>query len=153
MKQQSTFSTLLKEPLLHFLLIGAGLFLLFSQLNDDEIHDSQQIIIEKPRLTLLIDNYIKENNKKPSQKELQALFNKDIQEEILYREALAIGLDKNDKVIRHRLAQKMKYIFQDLSMTDDLSNDNEDYYKNLRTNYTIQLDESLQKEFNLSITK
>ena len=154
MHSPSTFSTLLKEPLVHFLLIGAGLFFLFFQLNSDEaLNNSQNIIIDKSKMTLLIDNFIKENNRKPTHKEQQTILNDDIQEEILYQEALAMGLDKNDKVIRHRLAQKVKYIFEDISMSDDLTNDNEDYYESLKSRYIILLNEDLKKEFNVSHPK
>ncbi len=154
MHKQSIFSTLLKEPLIHFLLIGAGLFFIFSQLNGDEdLNNTQQIIIDKSQLTLLLDNFMKENNRKPSHEEQQTLLSNDIKEEILYREALAMGLDKHDKVIRHRLAQKMKHIFEDMSISDDLSNENEDFYKTLKIRYSIIINEDLKKEFNLSFPK
>lgn len=154
MHKNNTFSALLKEPLLHFLLIGAGLFFLFSQLNSEEYtNNTQKIIIDKPRLTLLSDNFIKENNQIPTNKEKQTLLDNEIKEEILYREALAMGLDKNDMVIRHRLAQKIKYIFEDISMSDDLTNENKDFYENLKSHYQIIINEELKQEFNISTSK
>jgi len=118
------FSKLLKEPLLHFLLIGVGLFFLFSQLNsDEEPSNTQQIIINKSKLEVLSSTFIEENGRVPTDKEIQELLENDIREEVLYHEAMAMGLDKDDKIIRHRLAQKMKYLFEDVTMVDEPSDE------------------------------
>jgi len=117
MHEHSIFSKLLKEPLLHFLLIGVGLFFLFSQLNSDEQSgDTQQIIINKSNLAVLSGTFMEENGIPPTELELQALLETNIREEVLSREAIAVGLDKDDKIIRHRLAQKMQYLFEDVAM-------------------------------------
>jgi len=124
MYKHSIFSKLLKEPLLHFLLIGVGLFFLFSQLNsDEEASDTQQIIINKSNLEVLSGTFMEENNIPPTDKEIQELLENDIREEVLSREAIAIGLDKDDRIIRHRLAQKMQYLFEDVAMVDEPSDE------------------------------
>ncbi len=124
MHKHSIFSTLIKEPLFHFLLIGLGLFLFFSQLNKDkDTNNTQQIIIQKSKLAVLSNTFMEENSIPPTDKELQELLENDIREEVLSREAIALGLDKEDKVIRHRLAQKMTYLFEDVSIVDDPSED------------------------------
>ncbi len=124
MYKHSIFSKLLKEPLFHFLLIGVGLFFLFSQLNSDEEPSTrQQIIINKSILEILSSTFIEENGKVPTQKERQALLENEIREIVLYHEAIAQGLDKDDRIIRHRLAQKMKYLFEDITMVDDPSDE------------------------------
>ena len=120
MHEHSIFSKLLKEPLLHFLLIGVGLFFLFSQLNSDEQSgDTQQIIINKSNLAVLSGTFMEENGVPPTELELQALLETNIREEVLSREAIAVGLDKDDKIIRHRLAQKMQYLFEDVAMVSE----------------------------------
>jgi len=124
MYKHSIFSKLLKEPLLHFLLIGVGLFFLFSQLNsDEETSNTQQIIINKSILEVLSSAFIEENGRVPTRKEMQELLEDDIREEVLYHEAISQGLDKDDRVIRHRLAQKMKYLFEDVTMLDEPSDE------------------------------
>lgn len=124
MYKHSIFSKLLKEPLLHFLLIGVGLFFLFSQLNsDEEASDTQQIIINKSKLEVLSGTFMEENSIPPTDKEIQELLENDIREEVLSREAIAIGLDKDDRIIRHRLAQKMQYLFEDVAMVDEPSDE------------------------------
>ncbi len=122
MVKHSIFSKLLKEPLLHFLLIGAGLFFLFAQLNDrEDVSDTQQIIINKSKIAILSSIFMQENSIAPTDKEIQELLEKNIREEVLSREAIALGLDKDDRVIRHRLAQKMQYLFEDVAMVEEPS--------------------------------
>lgn len=123
-KHSSIFSKLLKEPLLHFLLIGVGLFFLFSQLNsDEEASDTQQIIINKSKLEVLSGTFMEENSVPPTEIEIQELLENLIREEVLSREAITMGLDKDDRVIRHRLAQKMQYLFEDVAMVDEPSDE------------------------------
>ena len=120
MQRHSIFSKLLKDPLLHFLLIGIGIFGLFSQLNsEEEPNNLQQIIIDQSTLNILSDDFMKDNARAPTHKEMQTLIESDIREEILYREAIVLGLDKDDRIIRHRLAQKTKYLFEDVALLDD----------------------------------
>ena len=124
MKKHSIFLKLLKEPLIHFLLIGAGLFVLFAQLNSEkEIDNSKQIIINKSKQNMLSTTFVKDNGREPTDKEMEELLEKSIREKILYNEAMAIGLDKDDKVIEHRLAEKMKYLFEDITVVEDPSDE------------------------------
>jgi hypothetical protein len=142
----SLFSKLLKDPLLHFLLIGLGLFFLFSQLNsEEEKNDTQQIIIDKSTLNILSDAFIKDKGRAPTQKEMQVLLEEDIREEILYQEALLLGLDKEDRVIRHRLAQKTKYLFEDVALLDDPSDDELKVFFNKNTNKYLDSSGALPK--------
>lgn len=124
MYKHSIFTKLLKEPLLHFLLIGVGLFFLFSQLNsDEEASDTQQIIVNKSKLEVLSSTFMEENSIPPTDKEVQELLENYIREEVLSREAIAIGLDQDDRIIRHRLAQKMQYLFEDVAIVEEPSDE------------------------------
>jgi len=124
MYTHSIFSKLLKEPLLHFLLIGVGLFFLFSQLNSDEdSSNKQQIIVNKSNLEILSGTFMEENSVPPTDKEIQELLENLIREEVLSREAITMGLDKDDRIIRHRLAQKMQYLFEDVAMVEEPSDE------------------------------
>ncbi|MEA1880700.1 MAG: hypothetical protein U9N11_08660 [Campylobacterota bacterium] len=154
MPKDTLLSKFLKEPLFHFLFIGAGLFFLFSQLNNEnKSMDKPQISITKSTLLLLTDKFTEDNGKTPTKKELQKLLEDKIQEQVLYHEALSMGLDKDDTVIQHRLAQKMKYLFEDITLDDSFKDDNEDFYVNLKSNYTILIDEEIRNEFNISVPK
>ena len=124
MYKQSIFSKLLKEPLLHFLFIGVGLFFLSSQQNSDEAsNNTDQIIINKSNLDVLNSTFLEDNGVPPTDKEIQELLETVIREEVLSREAIALGLDKNDRIIRHRLAQKMQYLFEDVAMVEEPSDE------------------------------
>lgn len=122
MPKQKLFSKLLGEPLFHFLLIGLGFFVLFSQLNtNDEGTDQKEIVITKAKIDVLTGSFLRERGRSPMSYEIQNLIKSEIREELLYREALNLGLDKDDGLIRRRLAQKMKYLFNDLSVVNKAS--------------------------------
>ena len=118
MTKHSKLSALLREPLFHFLLIGAAIFLLFSLINTTEDENDQQIIITKGKIKSLENAFIKAKDRQPTAEEMQQQLEYDIHEQVLYREAMAMGLDKDDMIIRRRLSQKMKYLFDDLSVVD-----------------------------------
>lgn len=120
MYKHSMFTKLLKEPLIHFLLIGVGLFFLFYQLNsDEETGSTQSIIINKSKIEALSSTFLESNGRESTPKEMRGLVEEDIREEVLYREAISIGLDKDDMIIRRRLIEKMKYLFEDLMFIDE----------------------------------
>lgn len=104
-----------KDPLFHFLLIGAGIFALFTWQADDDVSRPDQIIFTEARIDQLINLWERKWQRLPTQRELQGLIEQQIREEVLYREALAMGLDKNDMVVRRRMAQKMEFISNDLA--------------------------------------
>lgn len=105
----------LKEPLLHFLLIGTGLFMLYGWQSDDDELRPDQIVFTEARVDQLINLWERKWQRLPTQQELQSLIEQQIREEVLYREALAIGLDKDDQVVRRRMSQKMEFISNDLA--------------------------------------
>jgi hypothetical protein len=105
----------LKEPLFHFLLIGAGLFMLYGWQADDDALRPDQIVFTEAKIDQLINLWERKWQRLPTQKELQGLIEQQIREEVLYREALAMGLDKDDQVVRRRMSQKMEFISNDLA--------------------------------------
>ena len=105
----------LNEPLLHFLLIGAALFLLYGLQNEGYVNDDNRIVISKGNIDRLIALWEKKRQRPPTQIELQRMIEQQIREEVLYREALAMGLGKNDIIVRKRLAQKIEFISTDIA--------------------------------------
>jgi hypothetical protein len=101
---------LLREPLLHFLLIGVGLFLLYGALNGGKSQAPREIVISKARVEALAESFATVWMRPPTATELKGLVDDYIAEEIYYREAVAMGLDQDDTVIRRRLRQKMEFI-------------------------------------------
>jgi len=105
-----------KEPLLHFLVIGAMIFVVFSIANKEEAAVSgNKIVVSNAEIERLGYNWSKRWNRPPTETELRGLVDSYIKEEVYYREALALGLDQNDTILRRRLMQKMEFLSNDLA--------------------------------------
>jgi len=100
----------LKEPLLHFLLIGAIFFGLYTWLNPDAMESDRHIVVDEGRINALAEAFERTWNRPPGNAELVSLVKDYALEEIYYRQALALGLDQNDAVIRRRLRQKVDFL-------------------------------------------
>jgi len=105
----------LREPLIHFLLIGAAFFFIFAVFDDPAGPQSSRIVITNGQIEYLKASFARTRQNSPTEQELQRLIDGYVREEILYREALALGLDKNDSVIRRRLRQKLELMSDDLA--------------------------------------
>ncbi len=121
----------LREPLLHFLLIGALLFVIFGLKNDGISDQSKRIVFTQDDIHRLSLLWEKQRQRPPTKIELKGLIEQQIREQVMYREALAMGLDKNDSIVRRRLAQKMEFISTDLAAQIESSEaDLADYLNN-----------------------
>ena len=109
----SVMRKLLREPLLHFLLIGIGLFLLFELLRGGDTGAPRDIVVTEARVEALAQSFATTWMRPPTPQEITGLVDDYIAEEIYYREAIAMGLDQDDTVIRRRLRQKMEFISED----------------------------------------
>ena len=105
---------LLKEPLVHFLLLGGFLFLLYGWVGDDE-RAPDEIVVTQAKIDHLIEIWMRTRQRPPTTQELKGLIDDYVIEEILYREAKALNLDEDDTIIRRRLRQKMEFIAEDLA--------------------------------------
>ncbi len=111
--------TLLKEPLVHFLAVGLGLFVLFEFVaGDDAVYDSKVINVDRDALLTFVQyrsrafepRMAAERLDGMSDAELERMINDYIREEALHREALALGMDKNDYIIKRRMIQSIEFI-------------------------------------------
>ena len=101
---------LLREPLLHFLIVGAALFMLYGALNRGRSDAPRDIVISEARVEALAQSFATVWMRPPTPTEIKGLVDDYIAEEVYYREAIAMGLDQDDTVIRRRLRQKMEFI-------------------------------------------
>jgi hypothetical protein len=104
---------LLREPLLHFLLLGGVLFAIFGRGGSTVGVDDRQIVMSEADIDRLAAGFSRTWHRPPAADELQAQIQDYIREEVLYRTALTLGLDKDDTIIRRRLRQKMEFLFED----------------------------------------
>jgi parvulin-like peptidyl-prolyl isomerase len=105
----------LKEPFVHFLLIGGLLFFLYGLLNTER--DESEIFIDDNLVNELVAKWESKRNRQPTFEELENLIEEYIRQEVLYKEALVMKLDHNDEIVKRRLAQKMEFISDGLTET------------------------------------
>lgn len=106
-------ATWLHEPLVHFLAIGAGLFLLFAWRGDRAGGDSGRIVVTRARIEHLATGFARTWQRPPTEQELTGLVQDYVKEEAYVREATAMGLDRDDTIIRRRLRQKLEFLTED----------------------------------------
>lgn len=106
---------LLKDPLVHFLVLGAVLFAVSAWRGQVPETGRERIVIGADQVAQVRQAATLLQGGPPSPAELEALLEPVVREEILYREALALGLDENDDEVRRRLVEKMQYLTTDLA--------------------------------------
>jgi hypothetical protein len=104
--------------LLHFLLLGAGLFLLFRLVGGDS-QAPKEIVVTEARVEALAESFARTWMRPPTAQELTGLVDDYVKEEIFYREAVTMGLDRDDVVIRRRLRQKLEFISEDVAAAQE----------------------------------
>ena len=124
----------MKYKLLIFFLVGFLIYLIDIGLNS---YDEKEIYISDQEIISLVTAWKSQVGRNPNDDEITRIINNLVEEEILYREALLLGLEKEDRIIKRRLAQKISFLKQEsiskaLSY-DDLSN----YYNNNKDKYFI----------------
>ena len=124
-------SRVLREPLVQFLLIGGVLFGAYAvfppaqstappvpavtQPPSSGPAPSRQIVLTLDQLTRLATMFQTQWGREPTTHELDRLVESDVKEEIFYREGLAMGLDRDDEIVRRRMAQKMQFLAEDVA--------------------------------------
>ena len=105
----------LREPLLHFLFIGAAIYLLYAVFAETLPEDTDKtIVVSAGEIEWMQSSWQKRWNRSPTPKELDGRIQQYIRETVLYREALTMGLNQHDQVIRRLLAQKLEFLAKDL---------------------------------------
>ena len=108
--------TFVREPLVHFLLLGAVLFIAYGLVSKPGSSDGPgKITVTHGQIENLVSGFAKAWQRPPTSEELAGLVRDLVREEVYCREAMALGLDKDDTVIRHRLRQKMEFISDDIA--------------------------------------
>ena len=108
---------LLREPIVHFLLLGALLFAGYAYFDRGRggIEPPKQIRLSLDDLGQLAMLFQSQWRRDPTPDEFGRMVETKVQEEVLYREGLAMGLDKDDTIVKRRMAQKMQFIAEDVA--------------------------------------
>lgn len=104
--------SLLREPLLHFVLLGVALFWLHGTLTPAD--SRKTITLSAADVAALRDDHRYRTGSDPSPADEAALIERFVDDEVLVREALALGLDRGDIIVRRRLLQKMEFLLEEL---------------------------------------
>jgi hypothetical protein len=121
-KTRGAISRAAREPLVQFLVAGVVLFAANGLLNGEEQQRPQdEIAVTEGRVEQIAESYRLLSGRPPSRAELEALVDDFILEEIYYREAVAMGLDADDTIVRRRMRQKLEFLAEDAEASKEPS--------------------------------
>ena len=106
---------ILREPLLHFLLLGAMLFAGYHLVSKHTGFEPGKIVVTQGQIEHLALGFTRTWQRPPTVEELNGLIRDYIREEVYCREAVALGLDRDDTVVRRRLQQKLEFVSDDVA--------------------------------------
>jgi len=106
---------IIREPLFHFLLLGAAIFAVYGLATRHKTDKPGEIVVTQGTLENLVTGFTRTWQRPPTEEELQGLVRDYIRDEAAYREALALGLDRDDMIVRRRLRQKLEFLSDELA--------------------------------------
>lgn len=100
----------IREPFIHFLLLGAAIFIANRLVSGRADNQPGKIVITQGQIMSMVIGFSRTWQRPPTHEELEGLIRDRVREEVYYREALAMGLDRDDTIIRRRLQQKLEFV-------------------------------------------
>jgi len=128
---------LIREPLLHFFVLGALLFFVFAWTNEDAMQGPNEIVVDAQRVAALTSQFERVWQRPPTPDELSGLVDNWVREEVLYREGLALGLDQGDPILRRRVAQKVEFISEELVDAQPTDEELQTYFADNADDYRL----------------
>ena len=113
----------IREPLVHFLLIGAGLFLLFHLTNGPVGDKVDKIVVTPGQVEQMEAKFTRTWMRSPTNQEMAGMIESYVRDEVYYREAVAMGLDRNDRTVRQRMRLKLEFLLEGLGDVAEPGND------------------------------
>jgi hypothetical protein len=129
-----------REPVIHFFALGLVVFGLYALLDKkpEAAQDPFLVEVTSADIEWMRTMWSKRMGREPTVEEMRGAVNQMIREQVLSREAVSLGLDEGDTVVRRRLAQKMDFLFQDLSnITEPSDSELQAYLRQQRSSYEI----------------
>jgi len=106
---------LIREPLIHFLLLGAVIFFIAGRSRSIAVPSGEKIVITQSQIESILVGFGRTWMRPPTREELQGLVNDYVRDEVLYREARTMGLDQDDVIVRRRMRQKFEFLVEDVA--------------------------------------
>lgn len=112
---KSTFLRIIREPVSLFVIMGVLLFIVYNQMTTYYDQKNKKIIVTEAQVQFLRETFTKTWNREPTKLELESQIENFIKDEIYYKEAVAMGLDKSDIAVKRRLRQIMEMMVDDMT--------------------------------------
>lgn len=138
---------LFRDPLAHFLLLGAALFAAHALWSNYVARADRQLVVDTREIARQSDLFTIENGRPPSDAELQGIIVAYVEEEVLARDAQALGLDADDTVVRRRLAQKMRLLTDAGIIPPPSETELQDWFDTRRSDYVRPESRTIQHVF------
>jgi hypothetical protein len=106
---------LIREPFIHFIFLGAAIFLAYHFLSARADNQPGKIVITQGDITSIMIGFSRTWQRPPTREEMEGLIRDRVREEVYSREAIAMGLDRDDPIIRRRLQQKLAFVTDDVA--------------------------------------
>jgi hypothetical protein len=106
---------LIREPFIHFIFLGTAIFLAYHFLSARADNQPGKIVITQGDITSIMIGFSRTWQRPPTREELEGLIRDRVREEVYSREAIAMGLDRDDPIIRRRLQQKLTFLTDDVA--------------------------------------
>ena len=112
----NTLTRLIKEPLIQFLLIGTCIYGAYAVFAPPEAVDQDTLVrVDANRINSFVAQWTARWNRPPTRNELDGIINNYVREEILYRQAVIMGLNQDDPINRRRMAQRLEFLTSDIA--------------------------------------
>jgi hypothetical protein len=122
---RTPLQNLIREPLFHFLLLGAVIFFIAGRSRSTAVSSGEKIVVTQSQIESIVVGFSRTWMRPPTQEEMQELVDDYVREEVLYREAKAMGLDQDDIIVRRRMRQKFEFLGDDLAARSGPPNEQE----------------------------
>lgn len=112
---KNTLLRIIREPISLFIILGVVLFIVYNRVTTYYDQINKQIIVTEAQIQILKETFTKTWNREPTDQELNAQIGNFVKDEIFYKEAVALGLDKSDIAVKRRLRQIMEMMMDDMA--------------------------------------
>lgn len=119
-EQNGGWKRLIREPFFQFVCLGIAIFGAFRWIDGATVDSDEpkRIVVSDARIKVIREDFRAQRRREPTASELRTEIERWVEEEILLREAHALGLDQEDTIVRRRLVQKMRFLLEDMGRVE-----------------------------------